>query len=780
MKSRFLAVIALACFLGFADSARAADSYDVVVYGGTSGGVAASIQAARMGKSVVLIEPGQHLGGLTSGGLGATDIGNKQAIGGISREFYQRLGEHYGQAEAWTFEPHVAEDTFRAMIAEAGVPVWYGERIDLSKGVEKEGSRIASLTMESGLRIEGKVFIDATYEGDLMAKSGVSYHVGRESSATYGEPLNGVATRMAKYHQFEAPVDPYVIVGDPESGLLPGIQSGGPGEEGAGDHRVQAYNFRMCLTNDPANRLPFPKPAAYDPLRYELLLRYLNAGHWTVMNLSKAMPNAKTDTNNKGAFATDNIGMNYDYPDGDYATRDRIFEEHKTYQQGLMWFLVNDPRVPAPVREEMRQWGLPEDEFTESGGWPHQLYVREARRMISDYVMTQQNCQGERVAEDAVGLAAYTMDSHHVQRYVDESGHARNEGDVEVGGFPPYTIAYRSIRPRREECGNLLVPVCLSASHIAYGSIRMEPVFMVLGQSAATAACMAVEEQAEVQDVDIDRLTETLRRDGQVLAWESEAASAPISNPFFAFDNGVGRGEWTPEQQAKTLARLGYDGIGYTGGENLDERLAAFEKHGLKIFNLYIGCNLDTDPPYGEELTGAIERLKGTGVTIWLTVQGKAEDDAKPVRVVGEIADLAAASGLKVAIYPHSGFYVDTLDDALRVVRQVKRENLGVTFNLCHELMAGNGDRIEALLDEAAPYLYLVSINGANRGGTTWAQLIQRLGDGTFDVLRVMKKLQSLRYSGPIGLQCYQVPGDTLENLKHNIGQWWAIRANLN
>lgn len=495
------------------------ESSDVIVYGGTSGGVAAAIQAARMGKRVVLIEPGRHIGGLSSGGLGATDIGNKGAIGGISREFYQRLGAHYGKPEAWTFEPHVAEDTFKEMLADAGVPVVLNERLDLNGGVTMDGRRIPSICMESGRRFAGRVFIDATYEGDLMAKAGVSYHVGREANVVYGETLNGVQTKNAKYHQFDTLVDPYVVEGDPSSGLLPGIQEGGPGEEGSGDKRVQAYNFRMCLTDDPQNRMPFPKPEGYDPLRYELLLRYLNTGHWTVLKLSTPMPNRKTDTNNKGAFATDNIGMNYEYPDGDYATRERIFEEHKTYQQGLMWFLANDPRVPKHVQDEVNQWGLAKDEFVDNGGWPHQLYVREARRMISDYVMTQHDCQGNRRAEDPVGLAAYTMDSHNVQRYVHE-GRVLNEGDVEVGGFPPYPIAYRSIRPKQEECANILVPVCLSASHIAYGSIRMEPVFMVLGQSAATAACMAIDANSSVQEIDVPRLMERLKQDGQILKWK--------------------------------------------------------------------------------------------------------------------------------------------------------------------------------------------------------------------------------------------------------------------
>ncbi len=520
LKSMKLFLLLMCCCVTASAAPEPAPSTsDVVVYGGTSSGVVAAVQAARLGRSVILIEPGRHLGGLSSGGLGATDIGNKKAIGGISREFYRRLGKHYGNAENWTFEPHVAEQVFGDMIREADVRVDFEERLDRQDGVVIHDGAIASIRMESGREYRGRVFIDATYEGDLMALVGVPFHVGRESNDTYGETLNGVQTKHAIFHQFKVAIDPWVVPGDPSSGLLPHIQEGGPGEEGSGDHRVQGYCFRMCLTNDPANRLPFPRPQAYDADNYELLLRYLQAGHWTVMKLSTPMPNSKTDTNNKGAFATDFVGGNYEYPEGDYATRERIIQEHRDYQQGLMWFLANDPRVPPAVHDEMQQWGLPKDEFTDNGGWPHQLYVREARRMISDYVMTEQNCVGIRDIDDAVGLAAYTMDSHHVQRYV-KDGRVWNEGDVEVGGFGPYPIAWRSIRPARRDCTNLLVPVCLSASHIAYGSIRMEPVFMVLGQSAATAASMAIETDVAVQDISVPELQRRLRSDGQILTWE--------------------------------------------------------------------------------------------------------------------------------------------------------------------------------------------------------------------------------------------------------------------
>lgn len=498
-------------------------AFDVVVYGGTSGGVVAAIKAARLGRTVVLIEPGRHLGGLTASGLGATDIGNKAAIGGLAREFYRRVGRAYGAAEAWKFEPHVAEEVFTTWLTESGAEVVLGERLDLRRGVRKRGPRIREIVMESGRGFRGGVFIDATYEGDLMAGAGVRYHVGREGNAVYGETLNGVQTAQATHHQFIRPVDPYNVPGDPASGLLPGIDPAGPGEEGAGDSRVQAYNYRICTTDVPENRRAWVRPADYDPRQYELLLRNFEAGDERIPWHRVMMPNRKTDTNNNCAVSTDFIGANYGYPEGDYAVRERIERAHRSYQQGLLWTLANSPRVPAAVREEFQTWGLARDEFVDNDNWPYRLYVREARRMVADYVMTQQDCQGGRVAEDAVGLAAYTMDSHHVQRYVDAEGHVRNEGDVQVGGFPPYPVSYRAIVPKRGECTNLLVPVCLSASHIAYGSIRMEPVFMVLGESAGTAAVLALEGGVDVQAVPYAALAGRLRADGQILSWPPPA-----------------------------------------------------------------------------------------------------------------------------------------------------------------------------------------------------------------------------------------------------------------
>ena len=515
---------------------------DIVIYGGTSGGITAAIQAAREGRTAVLIEPTKFLGGLTTGGLGATDIGNKKAIGGISREFYTAIGTHYAdekkwihqtreayfskrpngniadEGTMWTFEPHVATAIYDRMLKAAGdkVTVVYGERLDLKKGVIKDGTRIVKIVMESGREFTGKMFIDATYEGDLMAKAGVSYHVGREANATYGETLNGVQVAHAKSHQFKVEVDPYVKKGDPSSGLLPGIEKEIPGPDGSGDRKIQAYNFRMCTTDVPENRRDWEKPAHYDERWYELALRNVEAGEDRISWAPTPMPNRKTDTNNNFAISTDFIGQNWDYADADYATRAKIWQAHEDWQKGLMWTYAYHPRVPEKMRLAFQKLGLAKDEFNDNGNWPRQLYIREARRMIADYVMSEKNCRRVEVIEDSVGMGAYTMDSHHIQRFVTKEGFVRNEGDIQVGS-KPYPVSYRSIRPKASECTNLLVPVCMSASHIAYGSIRMEPVFMVLGQSAATAAGLAIERGTSVQAVDYGALKERLLANGQML-----------------------------------------------------------------------------------------------------------------------------------------------------------------------------------------------------------------------------------------------------------------------
>ncbi len=511
-----------------------------MVYGGTSAGIIAAVQSARMGKHVTLIEPGKYLGGMTAGGLGATDMGNEKAIGGVAREFYRRVLAYYRQPSAWTgetleqyqkgehylhedalfgFEPHVAAKIFGDMLGEAKVTVVLGRRLDRNHGVRKDGPRIVSIAMEDGSVFVGQMFIDATYEGDLLATAGVSYAIGREGNAQYGETYDGIQTAQAHGHQFMLPVDPFVQPGKPESGLVPGIHPGGPGVDGEGDRRVQSYNYRICMTNVADNRIPFPKPAGYDERNYELLLRYYEAGAKSVPWGSRGMPNHKTDSNNSGAFSTDAIGLADAYPEADYQTREKIAAQHIDYTQGLLWTVANHPRVPEKIRREASQWGLAKDEFIDNDNWPCQLYVREARRMIGDYVMTQADITHQRSADDPVGLGSYTMDSHNTQRYVDAGGHARNEGDVQIHVAKPYCISYRALTPKAAECTNLLAPVCVSATHIAYGSIRMEPVYMILGQACGTAASIAIDENATVQGIQYEKLRERLTADHQLIAW---------------------------------------------------------------------------------------------------------------------------------------------------------------------------------------------------------------------------------------------------------------------
>lgn len=530
--------------------AQSAKTYDLVIYGGTSAGVIAAVQAKKMGKSVIIVCPDKHLGGLSSGGLGFTDTGNKAVIGGLSRDFYHRVWKHYDTAAAWKwqkkedygnkgqgtpaidgeqrtmwiFEPHVAERVFEDYVREFKIPVRRNEWLDRAKGVKKAGARIVSITTLGRKTYTGRMFIDATYEGDLMAAVGVDYHVGREAQSVYGEQWNGVQTGVLHHrHHFGAvktPISPYVVPGDPKSGVLPRISTEPPGEFGSGDKRVQAYCFRMCLTDDPRNRIPFPKPKGYDAKQYELLLRVFAAGWRETFEKFDPIPNHKTDTNNHGPFSTDNIGRNYDYPDASYERRREILREHETYQKGWLWFIANDPRVPKDVQDAMRRWGLPKDEFKDNGGWSHQIYVREARRMIGSYVMTENELTKKRPTPESVGMGSYTIDSHNVQRYITPEGHVQNEGDIGVSTKGPYEIAYGSLVPKRGQADNLLVPVCVSSSHIAFGSIRMEPVFMILGQSAATAACMALDAGAAVQQVDYAKLQERLLKDGQVLEWK--------------------------------------------------------------------------------------------------------------------------------------------------------------------------------------------------------------------------------------------------------------------
>ena len=516
---------------------------DVIIYGGTSAAVTAAVELASSGKSVVIVSPDTHLGGLSSGGLGFTDTGDKSTIGGLSREFYHRVWMHYNDSSAWVwekhaeygnkgqgtvamdgknrtmwiFEPHVAEQVFEDFIAENNIRIDRNEWLDREKGVQVKNGKITAITTLSGKTYQGKIFIDATYEGDLMAAAGVSYHVGREACSVYNEEWNGVQAGIFHHgHHFKNKIDPYVIPGDPSSGLLPKISEEKPGDNCSGDNKIQAYCFRLCMSNHPENRVPFPKPENYDPKDYELLARVFEAGWDEWFNKFDLIPNRKTDTNNHGPFSSDNIGMNYDYPEASYERRREIIKEHEDYQKGLLYFVSHNKRVPQKIREEMKNWGLAADEFTDNGNWPHQLYIREARRMIGQYITTENDVLDKRQVPMPVGMGSYTMDSHNAQRYVTEDGYAQNEGDLGIQPHQPYQISYGSIIPKKEECTNLLVPVAVSSSHIAYGSIRMEPVFMILGQSAAIAAEIAIDGKYAVQEVPYKTIKTELIKKGQI------------------------------------------------------------------------------------------------------------------------------------------------------------------------------------------------------------------------------------------------------------------------
>jgi len=481
----------------------------VCIYGGSSASVMAAYSAACSGSRVVIVCPDVTLGGMTTGGLGQTDIGNKQAVTGLSRKFYRQLGQHYGKLEQWIFEPHVAEEILLSYLDHPGIKVIQGYHLD---SVTTSGTRIISITCknQSGNTITETAdqFIDCSYEGDLLAAAGVSYIVGREDNSLYNEKWNGF--HLLHEHQFPDGIDPYVEKGNPASGLLWGICDSKVRPDGSGDSCVQAYNFRICLTDSLENLIPIERPADYDSVKYELLVRLFEAGYNNPRQLLKwdMMPNRKTDINNQGPFSTDMIGMNYDYPEASWQRRQQIIQAHKSYTLGLLYFLGHDSRVPATVKDFVIRWGLPKDEYPRTGHWSHQLYIREARRMIGEYVATQADCENRTLIEDGIAYAAYTMDSHNSERLI-LNNMVKNAGDVQKPGGHPYPISYRSITPKRDECTNLLVPVCLSASHIAYGSIRMEPVFMETGQAAGLAASMAG--KGNIQDIDVKHLQTILQ-----------------------------------------------------------------------------------------------------------------------------------------------------------------------------------------------------------------------------------------------------------------------------
>jgi hypothetical protein len=519
---------------------------DIIVYGGTSAAVSTAVQASRMGRTVLIVSPDLHMGGMSSSGLGFTDTGNKEVIGGLAREFYQLLYQHYQKPEnwkwqnqseygnigqgnpaidgemrtMWIFEPHAAEGAFEQMINQNNIPVYRDEWLDREKGVVSKNNRIISIKTLSGNLFKGKVFIDATYEGDLMAAAGISYHIGREANSVYDETWNGVQKGVFHHgHWFKDNVDPYRVPGDPSSGLLPRISSETPGENGTGDRKIQAYCYRLCLTQHPENKVPITKPEGYDTTQYELLVRVAETRWNEFFGKYDPIPNLKTDVNNHGPFSYDNIGMNWDYPEASYERRKEIIAEHQLYQKGLLYFMATDLRLPAWVRETMNKWGFSKDEFADNGHWPYNIYVREARRMVGEYVMTENDVLVKRPVPHPIGMGSYTMDSHNVQRYLTPEGFVQNEGDIGVKAPEPYQIDLGAIMPKRNECINLLVPVAVSSSHIAFGSIRMEPVFMILGQSAGTVASIAIAKRKSIYDLTYGEIKERLLADGQILEY---------------------------------------------------------------------------------------------------------------------------------------------------------------------------------------------------------------------------------------------------------------------
>lgn len=670
--------------------------YDVVIYGGTSAGVIAAVQAKKMGKTAAIVAPEKHLGGLSSSGLGATDSGNRDVIGGLSRDFYHRLWLHYQNEAIWTFqkmpkengipgqggrgidnatqtmwvfEPSAAERVFEDLIREYEIPVFREAYLDRENGVCKEGSQIRSIQMLDGRLFTGKMFIDATYEGDLFAAAGISYMVGRESNAQYGETLNGRQVEHAIYHQFAGPVDPYIEPGNPTSGLLPMVNPPLEGQDGDADSKIQAYCFRMCLTNAPENRVEIEKPANYDERNYELLFRSIEAGQKAFCTFSP-MPNAKTDSNNNFAVSTDFIGQNYNWPDGSYTDRQDMYKKHLAWQQGLMWTLRNHPRVPEAIRREFEPWGLSKDEFSDNGYWPYTLYIREGRRMIGDFVVSERYLRQIDPTLRPVGMGSYNMDSHHIQRHVviGEDGVAtvRNEGDVQVNPGGPYPIDYGALLPKKAECENLLVPVCVSCTHIAYGSIRMEPVFMLLGQSAATAACMSLDAKVAPQDLPYEMLRERLITDGQVLSWESQPTKVDIDSKKIigtVMDNRDAKkvGTWISAASIRPFVDTDYL---HDANESKGEKSIIFE------------ITVPKPGKYDVQMAYSTHANRATNIPVEMNINGQKNTITVNERVVPPIDGLFVSLGT-IAVEKNATITIGTQDtngyvivDAIRWIAQ--------------------------------------------------------------------------------------------------------------
>lgn len=660
-----LAIAATAIHTLMASSAQADEhQFDIVIYGGTSAAVSAAVQAKRMHKSVAIVCPEKHLGGLSSSGLGFTDTGNKAVIGGISREFYHRVWQEYQKSETWRwqkpeeygnkgqgtaaidgakrtmwiFEPHIAEKVFEDFMKEDEIPTFRDQWLDREHGVTKDGQRIVSIKMISGESFAAKEFIDASYEGDLMAAAGVAFDVGRESQDAYKERWAGVQTDVLQHrHHFAIlpAISPYKVPGDASSGLLPLISADPPGKYGSADKRIQAYCYRMCLTNDEANRVPFAKPEGYDPSRYELLKRVYEAGWRETFDKFDPIPNHKTDTNNHGPLSTDYIGANYDYPEASYARRKEILEDHRRYELGWFYFIANDPSVPKDVQAAVQQWGLPKDEFADNEHWPYQIYVRESRRMIGQYVMTEHELLGNREVEQPISMGSYTIDSHNVQRYITEQGRVQNEGDIGVHTPFPYKIALGCIIPKEDQCTNLTVPVCVSSTHVAFGSIRMEPVFMILGQSAATLAAMAIEKGSTTQAVPYEAIKQRLIDDAQVLHYETAVSGAgidPAALEGIVVDDrsATKSGKWETSQVNTPFIAHGYVHDGNQANGPASIKFEAKLKPGKYEVRLYY-------PPNENRASNAKVAIVCGSQRFNKSVYQRATDAGQSYRVVGSV-----------------------------------------------------------------------------------------------------------------------------------------------
>ena len=509
---------------------------DVLVYGGTPGGVIAAVAAARAGADVALIEPSAHVGGMMSNGLSWTDRGDVGVIGGIVDEFFDRTQALEGSVRGrYAFQPKTAEAVFKQMLSQAGVTVYYGERLAEGGGaVTKSGTRITAIRLESGASLAAHVFIDASYEGDLLARAGVAYRVGREAVEEFGEPLAGVR--------------PAQVVMSVPPGLDPGFPLSAPGPVGSADERIQGSNYRLCLSTNAANQVPFPQPAGYDPARYDINVEYWSqlAASGQSPNLHWAMHvdllvNQKWDLNEFALLSLGLPGANHGYPEGTYAQRTAIDAYHEDYQKGFLYFLANDPNVPSALQDQVNAFGLCADEFTDNESWPRLLYLREGRRMVGRHVLTQLDIGTLRSKPDIIGMASYRLDSHAVSRWIDGQGRLVAEGSFGAGGVSQrWAIPYRSITPERAQASNLLVPVAAAASHVAHASLRMEPSYMIMGQAAGTAAAMAAASGTDVQVLSVSALQNALKATGSVLTDPGDIGTSTFySHIVWAYFEGI-------------------------------------------------------------------------------------------------------------------------------------------------------------------------------------------------------------------------------------------------